>query len=67
MKRFKFVLVFVLTAFFADAQKDKVILAIDGDPVFKSEFEYVFEKTMMMIISPNKTSMNTWNYSSIIN
>jgi len=44
MRNIQFVLLFVLTALIAEAQKDKVILTIDQKPVYKSEFEYVFKK-----------------------
>lgn len=44
MKNLQFILLFLLTALIADAQKDKVILTIDNEPIYKSEFEYVFKK-----------------------
>ena len=44
MKNVQFFLLFILTSLIVNAQKDKVIITIDEDPVFKSEFEYVFKK-----------------------
>ena len=44
IKNVQFFLLFILTSIIVNAQKDKVIITIDEDPVFKSEFEYVFKK-----------------------
>ena len=44
IKNVQFFLLFILTSIIVNAQKDKVIITIYEDPVFKSEFEYVFKK-----------------------
>ena len=44
MKNVQFFLLFILTSLIVNAQKDKAIITINEDPVFKSEFEYVFKK-----------------------
>ncbi|RLD26557.1 MAG: peptidylprolyl isomerase, partial [Bacteroidetes bacterium] len=44
MKNVQFFLLFVLTSLLVNAQKDKTIITINEEPVFKSEFEYVFKK-----------------------
>ncbi len=44
MKNTQFFLLFILTSLIVNAQKDKAIITINEDPVFKSEFEYVFKK-----------------------
>ena len=44
MKQLQILLVFFLAALSVTAQKDKVILTIAGEPVYKSEFEYIFKK-----------------------
>jgi len=44
MKVIQLTLLLTFTALFVDAQKDKVILSINGDDIYKSEFEYVFKK-----------------------
>lgn len=44
MKNVQFFLLFILTSLIVNGQKDKVIITINEDPVFKSEFEYVFKK-----------------------